>query len=128
MIKTLKTLFILFTLFTLCSCSIDSSIVYEGESSHWSSTYTIRNPTGEYHTESLKINYKGRNLKDIKQIKYKYDTGGTGGGSGTLEKMPVYGIISTGIGGNGALPSKDSIIHVTIEWNGNKEELELTSK
>lgn len=126
--KTLTTILILIILFTLTSCSMDSSIVYEGESSHWSSTYTIRNPTGEFHTDSLKIKYKGRNLKDITHIKYKYDTEGAGGGSGTLEKMPFDGVISAGSGGNGALPSKDSTIHVTIEWNGNKEELELTSK
>lgn len=30
-------------------------------------------------------------------------------------------------GGNGAIPLKDSIIEVTVEWNGHKEELKLSA-
>lgn len=112
---------------TLCSCSNNSSIVFKGESKNWSSTYTIENPNGEYHNTILKIKYKGKNLKDIAGIKYTYK-GVSVGGSGEQPKLSVDGVITSKSGGNGALPPKDSIVHVTVEWNENKEELQLTSK
>ncbi|MDU4697969.1 MAG: hypothetical protein E6Y08_19340 [Paenibacillus sp.] len=113
---------------TLCSCSNNSSIVFKGESKNWSSTYTIENPNGEHHNEILKIKYKGKNRKDVTGIKYSYKDAVGAGGSGEHPRLSIDGVITSKSGGNGALPPKDSIVHVTVEWNENKEELQLTSK
>lgn len=110
----------------LCSCS-NSSIVFKGESKNWSSTYTIENPDGEFHKTILRIKFKGKNLKDITGVKYSYKGIGVGG-SGELPYLSADGVISSLSGGIGAIPPKDSMIKVTVEWNNNKEELELISK
>jgi len=107
----------------LCSCS-NSTIIFKGESQNWSSTYTVKHVNSEFHQTILKIKYKGKNLKDISGIKYSYKGIGVGG-SGELPDLSVDGVISALSGGNGAIPPKDSVIKLMIEWNNRKEELEL---
>lgn len=120
-----KILIFVFMFIPLCGCINSSPIVYTGESKNWSASFTIENPQGEYHNETLKIIYKGENPKEVSDIKYKYD-GTNIGGSGEQKLSGNSSIVSKS-GGNGALPPKDSIINVTVEWNGNKEDLQLST-
>lgn len=52
-----KVLIFIFIFITLCGCSMNSSTVFKGESKSWSASYTIENPRGEYHGQTLKIKY-----------------------------------------------------------------------
>lgn len=109
----------------LCGCLNSNSISYTGESKNWSASYSIDNPKGDYHNNTLKIIYKGENPKEVSVIKFKYE-GPNISGSGE-QKLSGSGSIVSQSGGNGTLPIEDSKINVTIEWNGKNEELILST-
>ncbi|MDR9857185.1 hypothetical protein RJP21_26665 [Paenibacillus sp. VCA1] len=125
-IPIIRTLVCLFMMVLLAGCLNGSTIVFTGESNNWLARYEVINANLEYHQEKLKITYTGDEPSKVGVVKYKYEATGSGG-SGETE-LSGYKEIVAGSDGNGAIPQKDSVIHVTVEWNGNKEEMELTTK
>ncbi|RIX52783.1 hypothetical protein D3P08_12325 [Paenibacillus nanensis] len=120
-----KILVILLILVPLCGCLNNNSTSYTGESKNWSARYSIDNPKGEYHNNTLKITYKGENPKEVSVIKFKYE-GPNISGSGEQKLSGSDSVVSKSEG-NGTLPLEDSKINVTIEWNGKNEELILST-
>lgn len=100
-------------------------IQFTGESKNWSASYTITKLNREDHTDRFQIRYKGKDPAKVGRVKYKY-TSTAMSGSGE-QKLSGNRDIVTGSGGNGALPLEDSTIQVTVEWKGQKEEMELST-
>jgi hypothetical protein len=99
-------------------------ILFTGKSKNWSASYVVTDLNDEYHNETLTITYKGDNPSEVGIVKYKY-TGGLMEGSGERELSGHKEIVAK-VGSNGACTQEDSIINVTIEWNGIKEEIRLS--
>ncbi|WP_212971382.1 hypothetical protein [Paenibacillus cineris] len=114
------------TLVMLSGClNHPSMIQYTGKSKNWSASYTITKLNRGDHMDQFQIRYTGKDPAKVGRVKYKY-TGTTMSGSGE-QKLSGNRDIVTGGGGNGALPLEHSTIQVTVEWRGQKEEMELSS-
>lgn len=131
-------------LMLLTSCNTETThfnYTFTGESETWSAVYEqqasqkltiqkdrVKNAeTTNIH--SFQLQYKGKqtDLGEIKQLTYKYE-GTSGSGSQTMEgPVPVALLKMSGIG-NGAVESEDSVIKVTVEWDGKSEQFELANE
>ncbi|EDL65749.1 hypothetical protein [Bacillus sp. SG-1] len=107
---------------------------FVGESENWEAELVfkgeeifIKDPEGDindYNTRTqsdFKLEYKGE-LSEIagSSLSYSYDTGSEGS-EGTREDLDKKVIESHGGSKNGSIIPQDSIIEVTVEWNGEKE-------
>lgn len=128
-------------LMLLTSCNTETThynYTYKGESETWSAVYkqtasqklTIKNDsvkdseTTKRYTLELKYKGKQSDLGEIKQFKYSYK-GRSGSGSQTMEGPVPVSLLKMGGTGSGAFEREDSVIKVTVEWDGNSEEFEL---
>lgn len=113
------------------------SLVFQGESEHWETTITLkyyqhwwkaengRLEYESYHTEEPIIRYKKADIEKVGNIAVKYESTSGGGSSSGLE-LDRDGYARCGkSGGNGAIPSKDSVYTVTVEWLDQEETMEL---
>ena len=106
---------------------------FQGESEHWSGTFTAEIPDGEIALAG-KLKYKGQDLDSLGQVLCTFETaagkivtesllaGSTSinapiGEKGTIE--------SIGIGGNKSLMSKTEVVKVTVKWDGKSESFDL---
>ncbi|WP_409250647.1 hypothetical protein V1502_10745 [Bacillus sp. SCS-153A] len=107
---------------------------FEGESKNWEAELVfigeetfIKNQEGEiddYTTKTqsdFQLKYKGE-LSEIagSTLFYSYDTG-SGGSEGTRENLDKKVFESHGSSKNGDIVPQDSIVEVTVEWDGGKE-------
>jgi len=109
----------------LSGCLNSSSILFTGESKNWSASYAVTNLNSEIHNSRLTLTYKGDNPSEVGKIKYKFSAS-SGGGSAETELSERKELIHES-GSNGAVPQKDEIINVIVEWKGIKEELKLST-
>ncbi|RKD25867.1 hypothetical protein BEP19_02745 [Ammoniphilus oxalaticus] len=133
-------------LFALTGCSeeretIKHDFTYTGEGELWSAVYEV-NGTQVFYKEDgvlkhdsekatkFQLIYKGslEDLTSIKKLEYDYLSNiGSGRGWSKEFNPPPTDNIFTEIDKvkGGALESKDSIIRVTVKWDGNTEEFTL---
>lgn len=123
----MKKLLFVVLLFVVSGCLNHAYTVFEGESEHWSATYTVEEPGQDMNRKTLEMRYTGDNPEAIRHVKYEYKAPG-GSGSGEMDGLPGGRTLTAGSGGTGMIPSTDSVIEVIIEWDGNKEEMELKVK
>ena len=120
-----RVLICLFVVIFLSGCINRSPILFTGESNNWSANYAVTNLNSEIHNSRLTLTYKGDNPSEVGKVKYKFSTS-SGGGSAETELSERNELIHAS-GSNGAIPHKDEIINVTVEWKGIKEELQLST-
>lgn len=115
----------LFMVIFLAGCLNDNDMAFTGESQNWSARYEVSHTIDDNHRNTLTLTYEGDDPAHVGTVKYKY-AATPGEGSGETELSGRREIVHQS-GGNGAIPLKDSIIEVTVEWNGHKEELKLSA-
>ena len=111
------------------------TVVYNGESEHWSGTYTLKyynNPimdeNGKLHMDSYNWNtyqlaYLGDDLENVGDLSVEYNRTGNGG-EGTGYRLNDEGIVNLGGGGGGgANPPQE--VTMTVMWNGQEESFVL---
>jgi hypothetical protein len=129
-------------LMLLTSCNTETThfnYTFKGEGETWSAVYdqqasqkliskngTLKSETSNRYTFDL--HYKGEqsDLGEIKQFKYGYEAR-SGGGSRTQEGPISLDVLHMGGIGSGAFEWEDSVIKVSVEWDGHSEEFELTN-
>ncbi len=125
----------------LSGCNDEKSITFKGKSDHWTANYVeklseagARDPSGQllssnYVSQKLSLKYEGLNVSSVGRVKYSYETRHGSGSGHTVLNQDGYLIISGGHGGNNAsLTESDTVIVVTVEWNGIKEVIRLTAR
>lgn len=130
-------------LLLLTSCNTETThynYTFKGEGEIWSGVYKqeasrkLITRGNKVTSESSKrytfdLIYKGEqsDLGEIKQFKYGYK--GTSGSSTRTEEGPVrWSMLHMEGYGNGAFEYEDSVIKVTVEWDGKTEEFELKNE
>ncbi|MGN7360518.1 hypothetical protein [Paenibacillus sp. SAFN-054] len=73
----------------------------------------------------MTLTYKGENPSEVGKVHYRFSAS-SGGGSAETELSERKELIHVS-GSNGAVPQKEEIIHVTVEWKDKKEELQLST-
>ena len=123
-----------------CGDSTSSTLTFTGESNHWSAkcvqsateTWT-KDSIGklQYKTSGerkLTLYYKGTDVSKLRTIKYSYDTG-VAGGSGEIDLNGRTSLVlDSSAGEDIPILHNDHIVDVSVEWNGMKENIRLTSK
>ena len=115
-------------------------LVYEGESTHWQGTITLKyyehwwkdengmNYYDSYHTLSPVLKYKMSDSEEVGPITFEYETKGSGGTSTGLS-LDKNGYVKAGSSGsNGSMPLKEDTFQVTVKWNGKEEKFTLKAK
>jgi len=133
-------LFLAFVLF-LNGCNDSDSITFKGKSDHWTANYVeklseagTRDSSGKllssnYVSQRLSLKYEGLNVSSVGRVKYSYETQHGSGSGETVLNQDGYLIISGGHGGNYvSLTESDTVIVVTVEWNGMREVIRLTAR
>jgi hypothetical protein len=114
-------------------------IVFTGEGQYWQARMTVdyyenwfRKKDGslnswdydQYHFTNAELIYQGIDVSKLDEITYKFDSP-SGGQGGTVKWCEDNLKHLGGSGGNGALPRKEQIYTVTVNWNGQLETFEL---
>lgn len=133
----------LVVLLLLTSCNTETTYfnyTFKGEGETWSGVYKqeanqklitrgdkVSSESSKRYTFDLKYKGEQSDLGEIKQFKYGYK--GTSGSSTRTEEGPVrWSMLHMDGYGNGAFEYEDSVIKVTVEWDGQKEEFELKNE
>ncbi|MFC6651509.1 hypothetical protein ACFSQ7_31010 [Paenibacillus rhizoplanae] len=127
-------------LLLLTSCNTETThfnYTFKGEGDTWSGVYKqeasqklitrgdkVSSESSKQYTFDLKYKGKQSDLGEIKQFKYGYK-GFSGGGTRTEEGPVRWDMLHMGGYGEGAFEYEDSVIKVTVEWDGKSEEFEL---
>lgn len=130
---------IMLMLLTACNSeTLYHSYTFSGESGHWSAIYsetltekpviekgkdTYYQPSSEY---IFQLAYKGAagDLKAIKNITFGFDTNGHGSSQTMEGPVRIESLRMQGEGG-GLVSREDSIIKVSVEWDGQSEQFDL---
>lgn len=126
-------------LLLLTSCNTETTYfnyTFKGEGDTWSGVYKqeasqkltkknkVTSESSKQYTFDLKYKGKQSELGEIKQFKYGYK--GISGSSTRTEEGPVrWDMLHMRGYGTGAFEYEDSVIKVTVEWDGKSEEFEL---
>ncbi|MBC8059171.1 MAG: zf-HC2 domain-containing protein [Clostridiaceae bacterium] len=115
-------------------------IIYKGESTSWTGTFTLKyyehwwkDETGLLTYESYNdpyqvINYKISDKESVGPIDFEYKTTVSGGTMTDLE-LNKEGSLNISMGsGNGAMPRENDDINFTIKWNGKEEKIVLKAQ
>ncbi|MEK4007537.1 hypothetical protein [Paenibacillus sp. FSL H3-0333] len=130
-------------LLLLTSCNTETThfnYTFKGEGDTWSGVYKqeasqklitkkdkVTSESSKQYTFDLKYKGEQSDLGEIKQFKYGYK--GTSGSSTRTEEGPVrWDMLHMSGYGNGAFENEDSVIKVTVEWDGKSEEFELKNE
>lgn len=107
----------------LASCSGERVQRYEGKSDNWKALYFVHQSSDSSEYGEGSIRYTGK--EKLKKVKYKVE-----GEHGTMEgsiDSPEDGNITLNKSCRGCTQqSKDAPYHVTIKWNNQEEEFNLT--
>ncbi|MEK4852871.1 hypothetical protein NST04_23670 [Paenibacillus sp. FSL H7-0756] len=129
-------------LLLLTSCNTETTYfnyTFKGEGDTWSGVYkqeasqklTKKNKVTSESSKryNLVLRYKGdqSDLETIKQMKYTFKAKHSSG-SQTIEGPVEVAMLKMGASGNGSVEKKDSVIKVTVEWDGKSEEFELKNE
>lgn len=99
---------------------------FTGETDTWEAEFVVTHIGDQFHEEELVLSYKGEEqLKSNVRVEFS-----TVSGSGSAD-TPVIGgqkVFKMKGGGNGAIPTKEDIVHVKVQWNEEAEELKLIHK
>ncbi|QUL57284.1 hypothetical protein KDC22_12920 [Paenibacillus tritici] len=130
-------------LLLLTSCNTETThfnYTFKGEAETWSAVYkqeasqkliTRRDKVTSESSKQYTFNlhYKGEpsDLETIKQMKYTYKGRGSGGSQNIEGPVPI-GMLKMGGSGSGTIEREDSVIKVTVEWDGKSEEFELKNE
>ena len=122
-------IFLVILLFA-CQANEEDDLFFAGESEHWSSTVTVNQSNGD-ETYQIEINYKESDLQDIKS--FNYDVGTKNNqiidfqqNNASLNKQAKYQK-TLPISNSPSTNKKDEIV-ITVEWNGNSEDITLKNK
>ncbi|WP_340022969.1 hypothetical protein MHI24_28690 [Paenibacillus sp. FSL K6-1096] len=130
-------------LLLLTSCNTETThynYTFKGEGEIWSGVYKqeasrklitkkekVKSETSNRYTFDLHYKGKQSDLGEIKQFKYGFK--GMGRSSSRMEEGPVrINMLHMEGYGNAAFEYEDSVIKVTVEWDGQKEEFELKNE
>lgn len=127
-------------LLLLTSCNTETThfnYTFKGEGEIWSGVYKqeasqklitkkdkVTSESSKQYTFHLKYKGEQSDLEAIKQMKYTYKGKGSGG-SQNIEAPVHAGMLKMGGSGTGTIEKEDSVIKVTVEWDGKSEEFEL---
>lgn len=80
----------------------------------------------QYSNGKWAVKYIGSDPQSIHDIRYEYKTAGrSGSGAGIIEKIGEDYYLRIGNGEGNIIPDKDSVITMTIQWDGTEESLNL---
>ncbi|WP_342549331.1 hypothetical protein NST69_11270 [Paenibacillus sp. FSL P2-0089] len=127
----------------LTSCNTETThfnYTFKGEGDTWSGVYKqeasqklitkkdkVTSESSKQYTFDLKYKGEQSDLEKIKQMKYTYKGKGSGG-SQNIEAPVLAGMLKMGGSGTGTIEKEDSVIKVTVEWDGKSEEFELKNE
>ncbi|MEK3904023.1 hypothetical protein [Paenibacillus sp. FSL R7-0179] len=130
-------------LLLLTSCNTETTYfnyTFKGEGDIWSGVYkqeanekliTTKNKVTSESSKryNLVLRYKGdqSDLETIKQMKYTFKAKHSSG-SQTIEGPVEVAMLKMGASGNGSAEKEDSVIKVTVEWDGKSEEFGLKNE
>lgn len=138
-VRTLLVGGIMLMLLAACSSgTLHHTYTFSGEGKHWSAIYsetltekpvkkngdsTYYQPSSEY---TFQLAYKGQtgDLKDIKNFTFGFDAGGHSSSQTMEGPVRMESLRMQGTGG-GLANREDSIIKVSVEWDGHQEQFEL---
>lgn len=130
-------------LLLLTACNTETTYfnyTFKGEGETWSGVYKQEanqklitrgdKVTSEsYKRYNFALRYRGDqlDLETIKQMKYTFKAKHSSG-SQTIEGPVEVAMLKIGAGGSGSVEKEDSVIKVTVEWDGQTEEFELKNE
>ncbi|WP_342477739.1 hypothetical protein NYE24_00165 [Paenibacillus sp. FSL H7-0350] len=130
-------------LLLLTSCNTETTYfnyTFKGEGDTWSGVYkqeasqkliTKKNKVTSESSKryNLVLRYKGdqSDLEEIKQMKYTFKAKHSSG-SQIIEGPVAVAMLKMSASGNGSVEKEDSVIKVTVEWDGKSEEFELKNE
>lgn len=116
-----------FVFLTLIACSELKTLHFLGESDNWEINFIVDIYEKNSETSNLTIRYIGEDeAPDEINYKIKY-----GGGSSSVTRIKLDdGVLHTSGGScSGCLTTNENHqVNITIEWDGNEENIELTYK
>jgi hypothetical protein len=103
-----------------------TSAIFVGKNALWSGKLIFE----KYHeqvNETFTLHYNGKSPESIGTMKVTYiKTSGNTFGIKKLDPLTKEVVLSAG--GNYPIPSKDSVIHVIVEWKGQSQRFDLHYK
>lgn len=106
-------------------------MTFSGEGRMWEADYRVYGTTiweqTHYENQSkneFRLRYKGPAPQSVGRIRYELDR--VTGTTSSERPLPLDGEISSSGGAtNGALPDENDIMHLTVQWQGQTERIEL---
>jgi hypothetical protein len=100
-----------------------SHVTFQGESQHWKGIYQI---TGDnkWTNEELTLTFKGTEVSSDSRVHFSFETT-AGGGKVNGAKLGMDRSVKYSSRGHGTIPVKSEVINVIVEWDGNKEVVQL---
>lgn len=114
--------------------------IYEGESTSWKGTFTLKyyehwwqDEAGKYYYENYSIDnesirYKMSDVKSVGSINFEYETTGSSGKLTEVDLDRDGSLNLRGSGSNSALPSANESIIYKVKWNGKEENIVLKAQ
>ena len=128
---------------TGCKTTEKNEYSFAGESEHWKATYDYegketwdkKKGKSTYLNEDsyeFVLTYKGpkKKLASMEKLAYFYQTSGSsGGGTKEFSEPPTkLKIIDNGSSKGGTKVNEDEVIHVTVNWDGTEEIIEMRGR
>lgn len=120
-----KLLVLSFSLLFLAACQADeNNLVFNGTSENWSAQLTISVVNGSEKND-LELKYKGSDLGTIETFNYYVENTDRGTNFGTtnvsLDKSGIY--TNDDFSSNSPSTTNEDTYIISIDWNGNSEEI-----
>lgn len=120
-----KLLVLSFSLLFLASCQADENdLVFNGTSENWSAQLTISVVNGSEKND-LELKYKGSDLGKMETFNYYVENTDRGTNFGTtnasLNKSGIY--TNDDLSSNSPSTTNEDTYIISIDWNGNSEEI-----
>ncbi|WP_238649632.1 hypothetical protein [Paenibacillus piscarius] len=130
-------------LLLLTACNTETTYfnyTFKGEGETWSGLYKqeasqklvnignkVSSENHKRYNFALRYNGDQSDLGTIKEMKYTFKAKHSGG-SQTIEGPVEVAMLKMSAGGSGSVEKEDSVIKVTVEWDGQTEEFELKNE